>query len=148
MIIEKTIEIPNNDESIGQKIISFWESRDVKFNDISLNEYFGNRGSLFGNMFSYNMKKLITSVNIKIKDNNEINCKLDINTKYQHITDWNKEYWQLELETFENILLNNDSLEGKWKVYFKKSKKMNFLWTIGIVALTIISLRIVKIIFF
>lgn len=137
MIIEKTIKTSEIDESIKQKIISYWESRDIEFYDISDNEYTGKRGSLIGNLTSFKMNKLLTNINIKLNDD-EINCKLDINTKHQMITKYNKEFWDLELKTFENILLNNNSLEDEWKKYNKKSKKMDVIWMVGISVFTFI----------
>lgn len=128
-----------------KQIVSFWESRNIKFQNISENEFIGKRGSIIGNLFSYNMQNLITKLSVRIINTNEIICELDIKTIFQQITNWNKEYWQLELDTFETYLLNNDLLENNWEEYYKRSKKLNIIWTI---CLVIIIYAVVKIAFY
>lgn len=130
MKITKKFSIEKFDDSTHQLITSFWENRKIKFNDISETFYEGNRGDAWGNITSFDMSKLITQLNISRDDNNEINCELNIKTFGQFITKLNREFWKLELDTFESVLLKNDYKEIEWTEYKKLKVKSDMKWKI------------------
>lgn len=144
MKVTKKFNVEKFDDSTHQLIISFWENRKIKFNNISETSYEGNRGDTWGNLTSFDMSKLITQLNISRDDNNEISCELDIKTFGQYITKSNKEFWKLELDTFESVLLKNDYKETEWVEYGKKKVKSDRLcmllgFVMGIIAYEFIS---------
>jgi hypothetical protein len=126
MIITKKINIPKMNDESKNKMVEFWEKRGVIFTNSSDKELYGKRGSLLGNLFSYNMSKLIATLRIVEQGDNEVICELIINTFMQYVTPWNKEYWALELETFESEMNNNGNLEKKWGELSLLIKKKNF----------------------
>lgn len=130
MIFSKKFQVNKNVDT-EEAIISFWENRNMKIIRKSETCFEGKRGSLVGNLLSYDMGKLITKLSIKINEDNEINSELIPNTIGQYITKWNKEYWKLELDTFESVLLNNDYKEDEWVEYKKSIRGKNMLWTVG-----------------
>lgn len=126
MIITKKINIPKMNDESKNKMVEFWEKRGIIFTKTSDKELYGKRGSLLGNLFSYNMSKLIATLRIVEKGENEVICELTINTFMQYVTQWNKEYWALELETFESEMNNNGNLEKEWGELNLLIKKKNF----------------------
>lgn len=80
------------------------------------------------------MRNLLTKLNITINAN-EVICELNIKTFAQLITKWNREFWKLELETFESVLLENNYKEIEWNKYNKIKREKDVLWTILVFAL-------------
>jgi hypothetical protein len=130
MRIEKRFLIPIWNESLKQKSINFWSKRGVVFEKIEENALHGKRGSLLGNLFSYDMSKLISTLSISVLPDNELTCILDVNTVMQGITDRNKEYWNLEMNTFESFLLRNDEQVDNWEDFRKRSVVGAIIWTL------------------
>ncbi len=48
----------------------------------------------------------------------------------QGITERNKEYWNLEMNTFESFLLRNDEQSDDWEDFRKRSLLGAIIWTI------------------
>jgi hypothetical protein len=147
MKITKTIRISEWNDSTRQKIANFWEGRKIRFCENSDSGLIGRRGSIFGNILSFDMKNLITNIVIKKDSDSEIICEININTIFQQITRSNKEYWELELKTFESVLRYDDDREDEWKEYLKNAKKSSIKWVIVTVIGTIILLEILRQIF-
>jgi hypothetical protein len=129
MRIEKRFLVPKWDETLLQKAVDFWTKRNIVFEKIEGNALYGKRGSLLGNLFSYDMSKLISKLSISVSSNNELTCILDVNTVMQAITERNKEYWGLEMETFESLLLHNDEQIEEWDDLGKRSRLAAIVWT-------------------
>ena len=130
MRIEKRFLTPIWDESLKQKAINFWSKRGIVFEKIEGNALHGKRGSLLGNLFSYDMSKLISTLSISVSADSELTCILDVNTVMQGITERNKEYWNLEMNTFESFLLRNDEQVDNWEDFRKRSVLGAIIWTI------------------
>lgn len=126
MIITKKISIQEMNDESKKKMVEFWEKRGIVFTNSADKELHGKRGSLLGNLFSYNMSKLIATIRIVEQGENEVICELKINTVMQYVTPWNKEYWALEFETFESEMNNNGGLEKEWEALSLVIKKKNF----------------------
>ena len=129
MRIKKTFLVPTWDESLTQKSIDFWSKREIVFEKKDGNVLYGRRGSLLENLFSYDISKLISKLSISVSSNNELTCILDVNTVMQGITERNKEYWNLELDTFESFLLRNDEQIENWDDFRKRSTLGAIIWT-------------------
>lgn len=148
MKISKKFNISKYDDSTQQQIKSFWKGRKFKFNNISDNYYEGKRGSIWGNLSSFDMSNLITKLHITRDESNEISCELDIKTFGQQITVWNKEFWQLELDTFESVLLRNDYKETEWEKYNISSTQKDFLWMIKYAVITFVIVVTSSVVFY
>ena len=130
MRIERRFLVPMWDESLTQKAIHFWSKRGVAFMRSEGNTLSGKRGSLLGNLFSYDMSKLISKLSISVSSDNELTCILDVNTVMQGITERNKEYWDLEMDTFESFLLRNDEQTENWDDFRKRNVLGAIIWTL------------------
>jgi len=124
MKIEKTFSVPIWNKEMEQRTINFWTRRGIAFKKISESNYIGKRGNLFGNLTSFDMSKLMTELTITISQN-KIDCSLEVNTFAQQITEQNKAYWDLELDTFNNFLKRSDEKKEEWDkmgIEVKKAK--------------------------
>lgn len=148
MKISKKFNLPKYEDSTQQQIRSFWESRKIKFDNISENYYEGNRGNTWGNLTSFDMSNLITKLHITRDESNEISCEFDIKTFGQQITEWNKVFWQLELDTFESVLLKGDYQETEWSEYNISSSKKDSLWMVKYIVTTIVVASIFSFVFY
>lgn len=111
------------DEDCYINTISYWESRGFTFKQKKQNYLLGYRGNMFGNLFSFNMQKIITVIKIYITNENYIKVEMKINTKFLKISENNKRFWDLELETYKSKLINNDHKELDWVEIDKNTRK-------------------------
>ena len=137
MIISKNFCVPEHDDSLNERIIKFWSGRGINLLKDTKSSLTGKRGNFLGNLISYDTSKLITKLTVKI-ENGRIICEFNINTVFQYITNLNKKFWELELETFESFILNNENQDELWKEYYKESRRSNFIWTIFIIIFVLI----------
>lgn len=133
MIFTKKLAVLEWNNESENNIIKFWEERGFVFEEKSSDVLSGKRGSLLGNICSYNMSKLITEIRINRVNDNELICELRVNTIMQIITSWNKEHWEMELETFNNAINNNSKMEEEWAELMTRSKKNDIKWTMKLV---------------
>jgi hypothetical protein len=129
--IDKRIALTSWDESTRQKIVEFWEERGVVFSDTAGDVLRGKRGSLWGNLTSYDMSKLRSKLTVTRSGPTEIECTLDVNTAMQRITDWNMAYWRLEMDTLESWLLSGDLKQEEWARHEVGAHKADVAWTLS-----------------
>jgi hypothetical protein len=129
MRIEKSFFIPQWDETIRQRVLDFWSRRNIVFKKITGDTLIGKRGNLWGNLTSFDMSKLMAELSIKVSSENRISCVLEVNPFMQHITDWNKAWWNLEMESFESFLLNGNEQVEKWKHFTAAHQKAASVWS-------------------
>jgi len=130
--IHYEFEIKSNKKNYEDGIIQYWKSRNFEFEDKS-DSYNGKRGSIIGNLFSFDMSKLISDLKIVVKENKKIITDLILNTQFQDITEVN--LWDLKLELimfqrFINDLPQPDFLDD----FIKFKNKSAILWTFTITA--------------
>jgi len=109
MLIFKSIPIPEWNEETKQRIIAFWEQRRMVFTDTEGDTLRGRRGNLWGNLISFDMSRLKTTLTVVRASPQLIHCQLNIDTFYQYITDQNRAYWDNELEALAAYLAPADS---------------------------------------
>lgn len=136
-VISKTLQLPTWNQDVKQQIISFWSARGFSFSQESGDTIVGTRGSIWGNLTSFDMSKLISTLTVSINDSACCTCTLDVYTIAQTITPWNAAHWQLELDTFENWILYGNAMEHEWAELQNASAKSNLLWVSIIVFSTI-----------
>jgi hypothetical protein len=129
MRIEKRFFVQKWDQGLLQKAVDYWTKRGIVFEKREENALFGKRGSIFGNLFSYDMSDLISQLYISVSSNNELTCLLDVNTFMQWITERNIEYWFLEVDMFESYLLHNDEQIEEWNDFRKRNILGSIIWT-------------------
>ena len=127
--IERRFEIPKWDDVVRRKAVDFWSRRGVSFFDQTECTLAGRRGSILGNLISFKMSDLLSSLWIGISPKNEVHCVLDVDTILQRITEYNRTWWDLEMETFESFLLRNDEQEAKWRLFLLSNYNASLAWT-------------------
>jgi hypothetical protein len=126
--ITKTIEAPWTG-SMRQKLIAFWSTRRFRFGEASDMSLSAERGHLAWNLISYDMTKLRAHLNIGPTESNRILVRLRVQTSFQQITEWNRAFWDLEMETCESYCLRGDLREADWQSFLKASRRAALLWT-------------------
>lgn len=94
----------NINDDIINKSIEYWESRKFKY-QYKNKEIVGNRGNTFGNLFSFDMTKLICKLQVEFLENN-ISVEFTINSKFQILTDVNLASFKIEQLLFPYYLKN------------------------------------------
>lgn len=132
--VVKTMHIPIWDQQVEEKAVAFWQERGINFSEKTPRRLLGNRGSIWGNLTSFDMSKLITNLTLTISpmEPYEVSCCLDVDTRFQVVTEWNKEYWQLEMDTFESYLLYGDQKKGGWDQLRRESRALDYLWVLSL----------------
>lgn len=128
----KIFQLETWNQETKDRMMSFWMGRGFIFTETSDN-IVGTRGSIWGNLFSFDMSKLIAKLTISVDSSNRCECILEINTILQDITSSNERYWLLELDTFESFTLSGDMKADEWARYKMQSKKADRTWTINYV---------------
>lgn len=127
-------------------IKEYWKTRNVALregNDETLN---GRRGGIFGNLFSFNMQKLITEISVKKISEKRIEAQLHITTTFQTITDSNRQYWEMEMKEFREYLASGKLIPKEWQGYKKKARRSDIKWVLGLLLFTILYLITFKVI--
>lgn len=73
------------------------------------------------------MSKLTVSISPK----NEVHCILTVNTFMQIITDYNRAWWNLEMEIFKSFLLQTDEQDARWEKFKDNYKNAAIAWTLS-----------------
>jgi len=127
--VSKTIHQKWNEDS--QSLIeSFWARRGFKITEDSGGCILGLRGHLFHNMTSCNMARLRCRLVVCERNNDEILATMEVDTTGQIITEENSRFFELEMDTFENVIRSGDWLDPEWAEFKKEQRKSNFLWTV------------------
>lgn len=127
--VEKRLQVPVWDEAQKKRVIDFWSRRRIIFSETADDTLIGTRGNWCGNLTSFDMSKLISKLTITFLKQNELYCVLHINTTFQVITEYNRAWWDLEMDTFESFLLRNDEQEQKWEKFNVAYKKAAWAWS-------------------
>ena len=126
MEFQKSIEIKEWDKETKRKVIDFWQERGVMFTETEGDILRGWRGSLWDNLTSFDMSRLLATVTVSKTSPTEIRCVLSVNTIMQIISQWNRAYWQLEMNTLESWLLSGDKKEVQWQEFLRSTYKAAF----------------------
>jgi hypothetical protein len=129
---ERRFEIPKWDDAMRQKAMDYWSRRGVSFFEVTESTLAGKRGNILGNLLSFDMSNLLAILYIGVSLKNEIHCVLDVDTVLQHVTEYNRAWWNLELETFESFLLRNDEQTAKWQVFLQSHYSASLAWTFSL----------------
>jgi len=127
--IRRSFAIPSWDASFVDKAMVFWKDRGMEFSATQGSVLEARRGSVLGNLISFNMSTLIAKLTISSVDPTHVAATLEVDSRYQQITGWNREYWRLELKTFESFVLRGDLQEPRWQHFLKANRKAAIEWT-------------------
>lgn len=127
--ISKTIPQEWTEESVA-KVKAYWSGRGFEFSHDHNSTLSAKRGFILWNLITYNMARLATVLTICPGTSNQISVTMKVCTMWQIITEWNRKYFDLEMETCESFLLTGDLREIEWAAFTKEHRKANFLWSI------------------
>jgi hypothetical protein len=131
MRITKSISLPEWHDEVKQKVIDFWQERRVTFSETAGDTLRGRRGSLWGNLFSFDESRLAADLTISRTGEANIECVLNVDTRYQDIVEWSEAYWRLEMDTLETYLLRGDQREQEWQQFREDARAAAWKWVLS-----------------
>jgi hypothetical protein len=132
MKISRQLEVHRWDQAAAAAALAFWKRRGFKNVAIDLDlELVGSRGSWFGNLTSFDMSKLKTSLRMSSWKSDRVVVELDVNTFGQHITEWNRAYWRLEIIELHTILICEGDISALWERFRQDSRRASILWAVS-----------------
>lgn len=124
LIIDRHINLPEWNDAARAKVVEFWQQHGFKLRQSSDFTLEGKRGHISGNLFSFDVRKLITKLSIAWDcDRKVLFTALQVNTDYQILIDLDVEVFNTEMEIFKNFLLLNERNEDRMLELIKASKK-------------------------
>lgn len=117
-------------EAEQAKAIDFWSRRGFAFGPLVETTLTAARGSLWGNLTSFDVTKLQAHLTLTHSPAGELRAVLDVNTMFQFLTDWNHRWLQLELECFETFLLGDDEQAERVKRFRAKYNTASLKWAL------------------
>jgi hypothetical protein len=127
-----SIVLPVWDRDARIRTVNYWRGRHFNMRETSHYTFEGTRGNWFGNMLSYEMAHVITKLSVVWDEaQSTLYCAFSVNTFGQYITEWNEEYWKLELELFEEFIKTGSSQDDRWKAFVNAHTKAAFRWYCG-----------------
>lgn len=125
MVIKKVIKGSWNEEN-KLKIVEYWESKGIVFTTIAEDILEGSRGKVLGHLFSFKPSDLKTDICIVEYSETEIVCEVTVKDCLQNMTDYCKQYFELEIDSCENIINSGNELVNEWEELNRKAlKSMN-----------------------
>jgi hypothetical protein len=103
----------------------YWQARGFRLERVGPDLH-GRRGSVWGNLVSFDMSRLLATVRVHIERGHLV-CVLDVDTRFQHVTRANVCYWELELEILERYVLHGKLDEATWRWFHKRERRATLL---------------------
>jgi hypothetical protein len=112
--IERTLYPASADDALRERMINYWHGRGFDFGNTEEEPLIGFRGSLWGNLISWEATELRTSLTITRPDPSLVLCQMQVDTYFQIVTEWDQEYWNLEMDAFVRLLKVGHSHSAYW----------------------------------
>ncbi len=131
MKIVRQLKLPIWDDNIAKVAVAYLQSR--RFLDAQVSPeliIIGSRGNWIGNLTSFDMTKLITTVRISSCEVGTIVVELDINTFGQQITEWNAAVWRLEIVELHRVICGLDRIDNIWKQFGRDASWSYVKWAV------------------
>jgi hypothetical protein len=116
IVVETRFAVPTWDEPTRRKVIGFWEERRVEFDAVDGDTLVGHRGSLFGNLLSFDMTKLRAELTVTYSAGH-IHARIAVNTVGQTVTEWNRAWWLIEMCIFESWVVDDNPQAERWQAF-------------------------------
>jgi len=119
MIFRRTLRVPEGwDAGAEERAVAFWQGRGFRFEDAPRGgSRVGRRGSLWGNLTSFDMGRLMATMTITSVSPTEAEFVMEVNTAWQIIPEWDRMYWLFELEAAGSWVLRGDAREEEWRAF-------------------------------
>src|SRR5438105_2728451 len=119
-------------EAVRQRAVGYWSRRGMVFREAGEALLTGSRGSVWGNLISFDPSELMAEVTITFDDSAGVRCVLVVDRSFQIVTDWNRAWWELELETFESFLVSRDEQPHRWQVFKEAHRRAAWDWALSV----------------
>jgi hypothetical protein len=121
----KRIQVSRARDELSSSVIRYWEQRRMRFTQRNGERLHARRGTLLGNLFAIDPGAVRAELSVELEEKDACSCILTIDPRFQEIVDWNRAYWELELETLESSLLTGDLREAEW-VWLRRANRAAF----------------------
>lgn len=134
---ERQLRVPPWNGETRRQAIDFWERRGFQFHESSSQrQLMARRGNVWGNLTSFEMHRVMTTLTIIVDEENEAHFVLDVNPIFQLITEYNIAELNLEMDTFSTFLFEQDEQEERRKRFRAKNARAFLLWSFTFGAIT------------
>jgi len=120
MQISKSIVVKRDEETIS-KVRQYWEESGFRLEPTDLTTFTGKRGTWLGTFGSLGYSKCRTKLKIRY-DGGRLDCSMHVDTRFRGVVLWHRKLMELELTTFESVLLTGDRQQEAWAEYHRDSK--------------------------
>ncbi len=123
------------DKTAGEAMkisLDYWKKRDFKCHLLN-NKIIGKRGSVIGNLFSFDMTKLICELNVEFEESNVL-VEFIVNGKFQDITPVNLASFKIEQLLFPYFLENTEP-PSSLNSFLKFRRQAAIKWTFSFMTL-------------
>lgn len=128
-IRERAIPTSVWDAATRQRVELFW--REHRFRVVETSEYTieGRRGNYWHNLYTGDMRDVVSDLAICFDEHRKLlYCSLIIDTIFQIVTEWDEEFWKMELDIFQTYLLYEDKQDEAWRSFLCAKKKAFMKW--------------------
>lgn len=122
MEFRSVADVPEWTEDLRSRTIEYWQSRKFRFDTTMGDDLLAERGSLWGNMTSFDMTELVGTLWIGIRDN-VMECTMRVNPAYQIITKGERASLQREVDDFGPWLTEHLAMEDRFGCLPKMSRE-------------------------
>lgn len=110
--VEKAFYAPAWDAETRARAIDFWEGRGIRFERAENRLLVGRRGSLWGNLTSFDMGRLLSTLTVAVGADGQVEATL-------------------EMETFESYVLTGDPLTERWTIFRANCRRAAWAWSLS-----------------
>lgn len=103
-----SFELGPHDFSTQARIQDYWLSRWFQLSSTPVQGLYGTRGGVFGNLFAFDIRKILTELLIEI-EGNTLHSRLRVDFRYQIMSEWNLVEYKLEQLLFRNTMLGRST---------------------------------------
>src|SRR4051812_18678528 len=91
---ERRFIVPSSAKAISEKAVDYWSRRGVTFTEVEEARLSGRRGSVWGNLTSFDPSDLLAEVTISFDEAGGVRCVLIVDRILQVVTEWNRAWWE------------------------------------------------------
>lgn len=105
----------------------FWQHRHFAITRLDASGLAGRRGTLLGNLTSFDMRRVLATVNVSASGDS-VSARVLVDPRLQMITDWDRAFFRLELVEFQSLMQTGSGLQPVWADY-QAAGKSAALWS-------------------
>jgi len=119
-------------ECLREKLVAYWSGRRYRFCDEHDLPLIATRGSVWGNLISFDMSRIRATVRIEPVNIEEVLLTTTVDGQFQTITEWNRAYFQFELAACGSFVSSGDLHIADWSEFLKEHRKAGIQWAFSL----------------